>query len=469
MNNKIYDNRIVKLISPINNEILKIDLSGDENELKDLIGSIINVTPSSIKGLKDNFGNYYTISSAIKSPFLKFNSNSLFLIVLNNNYHNLNYSPLNNDKFKKKSFFDTLNNNYNDNIKKEINIPNNKSSDNIMKNKIFINNKYNNIKKQNSTNLINDINIKIASELLKEKYIDQKMYNQLKQFILEENPEILTLFKLYNLHGKNLNKLSKQIKPVLDGILESTRKKQNDENLNLLYNQILDSLENEIKSKNDIALLRRLLICDNQQIIKVMENYKNDNDKNILLDNLKIILKKFRGRFSVPNNNQITSNDPKLNKIIKIEKKILKCFSNEETFKIDCIYLFKYDMSRLNNQQKLDLFNHVFKIKNSEMITQNSKSCIKEYYQNYVLTILFPDFTTKQTNIYNELINQEDEKMINFFRILIDSNDIKLFTENVLSYIHEIINERNEVDESEEGNKEESEESQILTSSYTDN
>ena len=468
MNNKIYDNRIVKLISPINNEILKIDLSGDENELKDLIGSIINVTPSSIKGLKDNFGNYYTISSAIKSPFLKFNSNSLFLIVLNNNYHNLNYSPLNNDKFKKKSFFDTLNNNYNDNIKKELNIPNNKSSDNIMKNKIFINNKYNNIKKQNSTNLINDINIKIASELLKEKYIDQKMYNQLKQFILEENPEILTLFKLYNLHGKNLNKLSKQIKPVLDGILESTRKKQNDENLNLLYNQILDSLENEIKSKNDIALLRRLLICDNQQIIKVMENYKNDNDKNILLDNLKIILKKFRGRFSVPNNNQITSNDPKLNKIIKIEKKILKCFSNEETFKIDCIYLFKYDMSRLNNQQKLDLFNHVFKIKNSEMITQNSKSCIKEYYQNYVLTILFPDFTTKQTNIYNDLVNSDDENMINFFRELIENNDIKNFTENVLNYIHKIILERNEIDESEEDNKE-SEESEILTSSYTDN
>ena len=468
MNNKIYDNRIVKLISPINNEILKVDLSGDENELKDLIGSIINVTPSSIKGLKDNFGNYYTISSAIKSPFLKFNSNSLFLIVLNNNYHNLNYSPLNNDKFKKKSFFDTLNNNYNDNIKKEINIPNNKSSDNIMKNKTFVNNKYNNIKKQNSTNLINDINIQIASQLLKEKYIDQKMYNQLKQFILEENPEILTLFKLYNLHGKNLNKLSKQIKPVLDGILESSRKKQNDENLNLLYNQILDSLENEIKSKNDIALLRRLLICDNQQIIKVMENYKNDNDKNILLDNLKIILKKFRGRFSVPNNNQITSNDPKLNKIIKIEKKILKCFSNEETFKIDCIYLFKYDMSRLNNQQKLDLFNHVFKIKNSEMITQNSKSCIKEYYQNYVLTILFPDFTTKQTNIYNDLVNSDDENMINFFRELIENNDIKNFTENVLNYIHKIILERNEIDESEEDNKE-SEESEILTSSYTDN
>ena len=102
------------------------------------------------------------------------------------------------------------------------------------------------------------------------------------------------------------------------------------------------------------------------------------------------------------------------------------------------------------------------------MITQNSKSCIKEYYQNYVLTILFPDFTTKQTNIYNDLVNSDDENMINFFRELIENNDIKNFTENVLNYIHKIILERNEIDESEEDNKE-SEESEILTSSYTDN
>ena len=80
MNNKIFDNRIVKLISPINNEIFKIDLSGDENELKDLISSLINVNISSIIGLKDNFGNYYTISSAIKNPYL--NSNSLFNLMI---------------------------------------------------------------------------------------------------------------------------------------------------------------------------------------------------------------------------------------------------------------------------------------------------------------------------------------------------------------------------------------------------
>ena len=457
MNNKNFDNRIVKLISPINNEIFKIDLSGDENELKDLISSIINVNISSIKGLRDNFGNYYTISSAIKSPYLNSNSNSIFFIVLNNNIYNVNSS-----KFVKKNINENILNE--NDIKKEINLDN-KSNGRVK----LINDNNNEMKNLNNNEEIFNNNINIASKLLNEKYIDEKMFNQLKQFIIEENQEILTLFKLYNLHGRNLNKLSKQIKPVLDGIIQSTRKKKNDDNMNMLYNTILDSIEDEIKSKNDISLLRRLLICDNQQIIQIMENYKNDNDKNILLDNLKIILKKFRGRFSVSNYNELNHNDPTINKIIKIEKKILKCFSNEDSFKIDCIYLFKFDMSRLNNQQKLDLFNHVFKIKSIKMITQNSKSCIKEYYQNYVLTILFPDFTTKQTNIYNELINQEDEKMINFFRILIDSNDIKLFTENVLSYIHEIINERNEVDESEEGNKEESEESQILTSSYTDN
>ena len=458
MNNKNFDNRIVKLISPINNEIFKIDLSGDENELKDLISSIINVNISSIKGLRDNFGNYYTISSAIKSPYLNSNSNSIFFIVLNNNIYNVNSS-----KFVKKNINENILNE--NDIKKEINLDN-KSNGRVK----LINDNNNEMKNLNNNEEIFNNNINIASKLLNEKYIDEKMFNQLKQFIIEENQEILTLFKLYNLHGRNLNKLSKQIKPVLDGIIQSTRKKKNDDNMNMLYNTILDSIEDEIKSKNDISLLRRLLICDNQQIIQIMENYKNDNDKNNLLKNLKNILQKFRGRFSISNyNNKINDNDPNVTKIIKIEKKILKCFSNEDSFKIDCIYLFKFDMSRLNNQQKLDLFNHVFKIKNTKMITQNSKSCIKEYYQNYVLTILFPDFTTKQTNIYNELINQEDEKMINFFRILIDSNDIKLFTENVLSYIHEIINERNEVDESEEGNKEESEESQILTSSYTDN
>ena len=457
MNNKNFDNRIVKLISPINNEIFKIDLSGDENELKDLISSIINVNISSIKGLRDNFGNYYTISSAIKSPYLNSNSNSIFFIVLNNNIYNVNSS-----KFVKKNINENILNE--NDIKKEINLDN-KSNGRVK----LINDNNNEMKNLNNNEEIFNNNINIASKLLNEKYIDEKMFNQLKQFIIEENQEILTLFKLYNLHGRNLNKLSKQIKPVLDGIIQSTRKKKNDDNMNMLYNTILDSIEDDIKSKNDISLLRRLLICDNQQIIQIMENYKNDNDKNNLLKNLKNILQKFRGRFSIPNNNESNNNDPNINKIIKIEKKILKCFSNEDSFKIDCIYLFKYDMTRLNKEQKLDLFNHVFKIKSIKMITQNSKSCIKEYYQNYVLTILFPDFTTKQTNIYNELINQEDEKMINFFRILIDSNDIKLFTENVLSYIHEIINERNEVDESEEGNKEESEESQILTSSYTDN
>ncbi len=458
MNNKIFDNRIVKLISPINNEIFKIDLSGDENELKDLISSIINVNISSIKGLRDNFGNYYTISSAIKSPYLNSNSNTIYFIVLNNNIHNVN-----NSKFIKKNINENISND--NDIKKEINVDN-KSNDNVK----FIHNNNNEMMKLNNNNeeILNN-NINIASKLLSEKYIDEKMFNQLKQFIIEENQEILTLFKLYNLHGKNLNKLSKQIKPVLDGIIQTARKKKNEDNINMLYNTILDSIEEEIKSKNDIALLRRLLICDNQQIIKIMENFKNDNDKNNLINNLKNILQKFRGRFSVSNYNELNHNDPTINKIIKIEKKILKCFSDEDSFKIDCIFLFQYDMSRLNNQQKLDLFNHVFKIKSIKMITQNSKSCIKEYYQNYVLTILFPDFTTKQTNIYNELINKEDEKMINFFRILIDTNDIKFFTENVLSYIHNIIIERNEVDESEERNKDESEESQILTSSYTDN
>ena len=85
---------------------------------------------------------------------------------------------------------------------------------------------------------------------------------------------------------------------------------------------ILDSIENEINSKNDMALLRKLILCDNEQILKVMEMYEYDNNRKKLLNRLNYILSKYRGRFSVPNN-VINPEELKLvKKVDKIEKKI---------------------------------------------------------------------------------------------------------------------------------------------------
>ncbi len=61
--------RMIKLLLPTN-KFIKIQISGDENELKDLLSTVIDSTPSQIKGIKDSEGNYYTLSSAIRNANL---------------------------------------------------------------------------------------------------------------------------------------------------------------------------------------------------------------------------------------------------------------------------------------------------------------------------------------------------------------------------------------------------------------
>ena len=65
-----YMNRIIKIISPKTYQTYKVEISGNKEELKELLGEILEIYPKSIKGLKDSFNNYYTISNALKSPLL---------------------------------------------------------------------------------------------------------------------------------------------------------------------------------------------------------------------------------------------------------------------------------------------------------------------------------------------------------------------------------------------------------------
>ena len=400
--NNFYENRIIKLISPINNECFTIELSGDENELKELIATIINVLSSCIKGIKDSFDNYYTFSCAIKNPRLNSNFSSSYLIVINNNnLFNESYSNKNQKKdlnFVKNQII--YSNNFNlQNV--DLNTLKNKNDININNNNNYSNN-YNinnyNINNNNLNLQTINTNEKILLNLLENKFIDEKLYYKLRELVVEENEEVLTLFKLYNNH-KNITKLFHQLKPILEGINDSLRKKITNQierkdsgaNYNISYNMILDSIENEINSKNDMALLRKLILCDNEQILKIMEMYEYDNNRKKLLNRLNYLLSKYRGRFSVPNNNIINPEELKLiKKVDKIETKILKCISNDANFKQDRILLFKYDMNILDVYQKMELFTNTFKIKNSSYLTENNKSYIKQYYQNLMLTSFFP-------------------------------------------------------------------------------
>ena len=82
MKNKSKKNKMIKLISPYNGNVFNIELKGDEESLRDLLSIILNIPSKSIKGIKDNYNNYYTLSSALKSQNINKGPNNIFSVII---------------------------------------------------------------------------------------------------------------------------------------------------------------------------------------------------------------------------------------------------------------------------------------------------------------------------------------------------------------------------------------------------
>ena len=68
--NYLFMNRIVKIVSPITYQVFKVELNGEEKEMRELLGTIFEINPNLILGLRDCFNNFYSISTALKMPLL---------------------------------------------------------------------------------------------------------------------------------------------------------------------------------------------------------------------------------------------------------------------------------------------------------------------------------------------------------------------------------------------------------------
>ena len=498
--NSFYESRLIKIVSPINDEVFTIELGGDEKELRELIATIINIPTNCVKGIRDSYGNYYTLSSAIRNTHLNSEFSSFYFIVIRNENNDNNNNLLNSDKIQNKiqknSNYNSNNNNmFNMNTNSinskdsvssfsKFNFPNNNNNNNnnINKNNLLINNdNLNNYNNSNSNNYNDDNNyIQIAKKMLEKKYIDSLNFNKLKQMLMVENEEIITLFKLYLTYGKDLKKLSLQILPILEmGGLDSPRKtnlyksknkemnmNQNlDSNYNINNKDFLEEIKDEIKDKNDLALLEKLISFENEDILEAINVYYNTKNKENLFQTIDNLLKKFRGRLSVPKV-EIDNNDEetKLNKKNEKYAKKINKFLLENNLNFDIIIMFKYDMLTMDNYSKSNLFKNMFKIKDVNNITAENKKLIKDYYLNEISYKLLSNLKKKDISLYNEIIDKHDENIYNCFNKLLEHKDIYILKNEITNYIKQIKKkkeeEEEEVSNSNNNNNEEDEENE---------
>ena len=435
--NPFYNHRLIKLVSPINDEVFTIEFGGKEDELKELIATILNVSPSTIKGIRDCYGNYHTISSAIKNTQLTMEYSSFYSVILNLK----NLSPQNSIKIDK-NFLHNLNIESPHRRKDEYNF----SSNN------------------------NDPYEIIAFKLFNEKYIDKNKYIILKNLISEQNEEIITLFKLYLNHGKDISKLSVQLFPILNenifnsnnNLTLNTWNKNDSLELHSMKNfqnsvlnnsnsnmKILNNVENILKlPKSDNELLRKLLLCDNEQIIKALEDYSLNNNLHKLRIELDRIIQNYGVRFTEPNldskQNAISKEYKLIKKTVKIQNKIYKIFSLDNNFLQDCILLFKADMENLDPKNKMNLFKEL-KIKESSFpLNEEAKKTIITYYNNKLKNQFFKNFNSEELKVYDELIKGNDENIINAYKkYIINKNEDELSSE-IRKWILKVIEKREE-------------------------
>ena len=175
--NNLYMHRIIKIISPITCQTFKIELNGNEDEMRELLGTILEINPKSIKGLRDSFNNYYTLSSALKTPLINTDPYNYYTVVIKG------LSTSNDIKYIK---YPSLN------LPKNQQIPYEKINYENKSNFLDENdNYYNNKSWRFSTKDF----LKIAEELYKRDYIDKSLKKRLKKLIKENNSEVLSILE----------------------------------------------------------------------------------------------------------------------------------------------------------------------------------------------------------------------------------------------------------------------------------
>ena len=503
MSNNATDSKMIQIISPLTGMPFKIELNGNENCLRELLGTILEIPPLSIKGIKDSYNNYYTLSSALKSRHINNEPNNFYTIIteniMNNNDYDLRKFPVNTNNFNGSKDLNNniyyLNNRYiNDdvlffqnnrmnNIQSIQNVGLSKLRNNYLGNHFF--------KNYNTTDYYYLINF-----LYKNNYIDNRNYYKLKKCIDINNQDVMEIMRPFIEFDDNYDKLINNLFPILNldlTINEEIPTKNNNNSLRYdNYKQILYSLKEYFQS-NNIKELSYLLLMENIDIIKIFKLYLKTKDKQNLIDDLYNLLKKLskkniRAKSSNGMNKIIKVRKSKSQNFTKISKKsndnahkdnksINKELLNEITNKIidygkhftkDMLYLIKIELNNLTVEDKNTLFKSKFNINLSTIkskkfeLNNTNKKNIKNYYNKYIQSNIYKFLNEEEKKIYDNIIkethSQENQELMQIYSEIAknknNKNKLELLRNKIINYLKEIIeHNKEEIEEEEQESK----------------
>ena len=488
MRHKSKSNKMITIISPYNGQHFNIELKGSEESLKDLLGTIMHIPASSIKGIKDNYNNYYTLSSALKSNDINIEPNNYFSIIKSEetNNNDIMQSDINNYNFNKN--YNYMNPNLNN-----LNLSPNQFINNsdIYYNNIKINNiqnygynkpklgQYGNFfkqyKKEAYYNLINF--------LYQNKYIGSNNYYKLKKYIDVNNNDVVEILKPFIEFDNNYNKLINNLFPILNLDLSINRQNMNKDNKSPPYFNLLESLSDNFTREN-MKKLNYLFLIENISIMNLFKTYYQTYNKKNLIDGLYSLLKRvsnvdlnksnhimgniLRERKSKSQNYKIlqkgsTISDNNIHSI-KHHKEKKKKYNTELLEKItdkilkygkgfskDIYYLMKYELSTIKIEEKVDIFINKFNIdiynkKSNKEFTETTKKNIKHYYKKYIEKNIYKFLDPEEKELYLDIIKTGDSSVFNdLMKIYSDlikddkmKNKMELLRNKIINYLKDI-------------------------------
>ena len=485
MNKEIlYINRIIKIISPFTFQTFKIELNGEEDELRDLLATILEINPNSIKGLRDSYNNYYTLSSAVKNPHINTSQYNYYTVVIKepNDFNNKKdspslISPPYNYSFLKNERIHTLPNE--NNINYHTNFLNNTYNfyeDNNNYNQDNINN-YN--YSFNNFQIKDDINdyLKFADDLHEKNYLDNNLIKKLKKLILLNNKEVLSIMSPYlNIKSRqSYGDFTRRIIPIISyrsplseklehskySISSETDKKSKKKGNSSQIDNILEDIKKNV-SKKEYSKLKKLLKNKDKHLMKIIKNFQKNKDFYKLISKLTKLVNTKEEEDNSENSEKTNKKEKTKNEyndkyIKKIEKNIISSLK-KKGISIDIYYIAKYDLQKLNKDEKMSLFKKKFKLnldsfinKDNYKIPKKNITIIKNYYSDFINKKIKKDFDENENILYEGLLEQEEDNnfIIKYYKDLLKNKNLNKLKNNIKQIIKETV-ERIQLEEGEE-------------------